>query len=162
MTQLNKLSGPRKVYQAKDKGYFNVKGYPVSRDQATALLNKNGRWAEEVTLAVGAQVMLVTNWKDTGLVNGSTGRVMGFVNVAEATKMGAYVFSDARGVREGSGGCQPKPAADEYWPLVQFAEHRAHSNLPKLVMVPQMTLTVDNADGRLEASRTQVPLILAW
>lgn len=148
-----------KTYDAKDRTYPDRKGYFISLEKAKQKLNDRGSFPQHLHLAVGAQVMLVQNWKDTGLVNGSTGRVMGFANVAEASMQGAYVYTDTRDNREGS----PPPAAStDRWPLVQFKEHRSHSHLPRLVLVPEMTLTLDNADGDPEASRTQIPLILAW
>lgn len=55
-----------------------------------------------------------------------------------------------------SGLVEKKTMPSEAWPIVQFTK----GNVRKLL--PPMEFTVENTGGRLEATRSQVPLILAW
>ncbi|GMK58364.1 hypothetical protein CspeluHIS016_0503960 [Cutaneotrichosporon spelunceum] len=47
------------------------------------------------------------------------------------------------------------------WPVVRFKPHRKGARWPD-ILVPPMTVSVEDANQQVEASRTQVPLILAW
>jgi hypothetical protein len=47
------------------------------------------------------------------------------------------------------------------WPVVRFKPHRNSEPWPD-ILVPQMTVTVENANQEVQASRQQIPLILAW
>ena len=58
--RLNALTGPLKQYHAKDTGGTNSRGFPVSVDEATRLLDRNTLWPKELKVKVGAMVMLVT------------------------------------------------------------------------------------------------------
>lgn len=176
--ELEQLGGATHIFHAIDKGHRRPNGMLISDLQATKMLNQRGRWTAELPLAVGAQVMLVTNWKDTGFVNGSTGRVTDFVTVKQATQMGAFIHTDTREAVEKSNGryferahlgqdgvedpAQATAEDTELWPLVEFKVHGSTTNATRLAMVPRMTLTLEGPDGNLEATREQVPLILAW
>ena len=49
------------------------------------------------------------------------------------------------------------------WPVVKFIPAKHASRLPpKQVLIPQMGVDCMNAMGTPEATRLQVPLILAW
>lgn len=48
------------------------------------------------------------------------------------------------------------------WPVVKFKSHRNSPLRYPEILVPLMTVTVENANQETEASRLQVPLILAW
>ncbi|KAJ6501688.1 hypothetical protein C8R47DRAFT_237948 [Mycena vitilis] len=95
--------------------------------------------------------MLVKNLVQGRLVNGSVGQVIGFSTSSEAIKQHLEVAKSEETV-------QPNPdlaGSTRRWPVVRFTHGE------ELVMVPQ-EFTINNADGGMEASREQVPLILAW
>ena len=84
MNHLRKLTGDRKTYLATT--IFNplTQTQGLTKDspeviQAVQSLDKVAAYSPELTLAVGAQVMLLTNMNPgAGLVNGSRGVVIGF------------------------------------------------------------------------------------
>jgi ATP-dependent DNA helicase PIF1 len=84
MNHLRKLTGDRKTYTAST--IFNplTQTQGLTKDspevvQAVQGLDKVAAYSTELTLAVGAQVMLLTNMNPAaGLVNGSRGVVIGF------------------------------------------------------------------------------------
>lgn len=49
------------------------------------------------------------------------------------------------------------------WPVVDFVP-TSHTSDPQSIrnLIPEMTASVDNAYDKPEATRNQVPLILAW
>lgn len=49
-----------------------------------------------------------------------------------------------------------EPALPGTWPVVEFTKGG------QKMLLPPMDFTVDNANGKVEARRTQIPLILAW
>ena len=93
-------------------------------------------------LRVGAQVMLVKNVPDEGLVNGTVGRVVGF----------------HPGRASGPG------TVNECYPYVKFPARGVNNKWPEVtrLMTPLSWEKRDTFDGPLVASRKQVPLILAW
>ena len=104
---------------------------------------------KQLSLRVGAQVMLLKNLDQTNrLVNGTRGVVVGFEPAAQAERMRR-------------GGCPPANA-----PMLPRVAFHADTTVPgdegwvsKLVLPEDFT--VDEA-GRTIASRTQLPLKLAW
>jgi len=84
LTHLRKLPGDRTTYSAKT--IFNplahTQGLTTSSPevaQAVQNFDKVAAYSQELTLAVGAQVMLLTNMNQSaGLVNGSRGVIVGF------------------------------------------------------------------------------------
>lgn len=75
------------------------------------ILDNNASYSPELTLAVGAQVMLITNLNpEAGLVNGSRGVVVGFRRQEAEADAGA----------EGKASAPAKRQTDELLPLVQF------------------------------------------
>lgn len=156
------LPGESHTFKAIDIAGKNSNGYDVTEEQATRTLNNSTRWPEEVTLKVGAQVMLVhvsfamrypadeQNWTQ-GLVNGSTGKVIKFSTQAEFDggggdrdeEMEEYRYDDKR-----------------LYPVIDFEGRNGLKHPP--VLVPIMDISVENAAGKMEAKRLQIPLILAW
>lgn len=57
----------------------------------------------------------------------------------------------------------PAPARDKLFPIIEFVPGKyAQSPTPKKVLIPPMLLEMKNAENGMEASRQQIPLILAW
>ena len=128
-----------------------------------------------VYLKKGAQVMLIKNM-DTTLVNGSIGQVIDFMD--ESTYEEKYGVDDdvtltdfadrklaqaerAPGAsRSKQSERKSSPTRDEVlWPLVRFpVGHGARRDF----LVRPETWTNEDQNGEVIASRTQIPLILAW
>ncbi|KAI0047663.1 hypothetical protein FA95DRAFT_1204693 [Auriscalpium vulgare] len=98
--------------------------------------------------------MLIKNLEQGILVNGSTGKVLGFSSYAEATRDHTAI---ANAVTDGERKEVPEHVRKSAckWPLVRFTNGR------ELLCIPQ-EFTVNNGEGETEAARLQVPLILAW
>jgi len=81
-TQLQKCEGDDKVFRARtNKTQRYLLGHSVQQvtDYAIEKMDKSGAYVPELTLRVGAQVMLLTNkFMEQGLVNGSRGIVESF------------------------------------------------------------------------------------
>ncbi|WWC65515.1 uncharacterized protein I303_108133 [Kwoniella dejecticola CBS 10117] len=149
--RLEALDSPSQEYVAYDVPGITSQGYALDSIRATDSLNRNTIWPQKLALKVGALVMLVT---DGVLVNGSTGVVVDFMTISEALSANIHPVS-------GSFGSSPDPKV--FWPVVEFVPSRfATGRVAKRVLVPQMAVDVLNASGRPEATRHQIPLILAW
>lgn len=59
-TRLAALDTPLQQYVSSDIPGTNSKGYNITEDQATEVLNRNTIWPQELSVKVGAMVMLVT------------------------------------------------------------------------------------------------------
>ena len=98
MNHLRKLTGDRKTYLATT--IFNplTQTQGLTKDspeviQAVQSLDKVAAYSPELTLAVGAQVMLLTNMNPgAGLVNGSRGVVIGFERPPSKEEDKAFVL----------------------------------------------------------------------
>ncbi|KAJ4476618.1 P-loop containing nucleoside triphosphate hydrolase protein [Lentinula aciculospora] len=144
----------------------------------TALLLNEQRALEEITLKVGAQVMLITNVIQGCLVNGSIGKVIGFMTTHQALEEhiklvemkrtgGTQKTSDNHvptkrpriGFENREPEFEPMNNAEftkhEKWPLVKFT-----SGL--LLLCSPENFCVEGFLGNVEAKRVQVPLLLAW
>ncbi|WWD16729.1 hypothetical protein CI109_101160 [Kwoniella shandongensis] len=152
--RLAALKTPIQIFLAWDVPGITSSGYALDQPQATASLDRNTIWPKELELKVGALVMLVTNMQDGVLVNGSTGVVVDFMTIADAMAEGVSLPAAAFG-----GAPDPNTA----WPVVEFTPSKhASGKQSKRVIIPQMSVDVLNALGKPEATRHQVPLILAW
>ncbi|WWC93163.1 uncharacterized protein L201_008131 [Kwoniella dendrophila CBS 6074] len=152
--RLRALDTPSNIFAAFDVPGITSRGYALDSSQATESLNKNTIWPEELELKAGALVMLVTNMQDGILVNGSTGTVVDFLTISEAMANNIHPVS-------GNFGYAPDPKVR--WPVVEFIPSKwASGQVAKRVVVPQMSVDVLNAQGKPEATRHQIPLILAW
>ncbi|OCF40183.1 hypothetical protein I317_06007 [Kwoniella heveanensis CBS 569] len=152
--RLSALKTPLQEFRSWDVGGLNSSGIMLDQQQATDCLNRNTIWPEELPLKIGALVMLVTNTGDGVLVNGSTGIVVDFLTISEAAEHGISPPACSFGAAP-----DPKIA----WPVVEFVPAKyASGRQPKKVIVPMMTVDVLNASGQAEATRMQIPLILAW
>jgi ATP-dependent DNA helicase PIF1 len=87
-SNLKALAGPRYTYKAETVKLpiEAMRNFDVNSEEARNFitrLDRDGQYMPELTLAVGAQVMLLTNMDfDLGLVNGSRGVVTGFTEDA--------------------------------------------------------------------------------
>ncbi|CAK3864288.1 ATP-dependent DNA helicase PIF1 [Lecanosticta acicola] len=154
------LQGDTLPFPARDGGSITDK---AMRDK----LLSNCLAPELITLKKGAQVMLIKNIDET-LVNGSLGRVIGFM---DERKFDSYnnneaAFSQSPGgtiESEEGGGSKLRLMAgvstSMQWPLVRFAI--ADGTWRDLLCEPE-TWKVELPNGEVQASRVQVPLILAW
>jgi ATP-dependent DNA helicase PIF1 len=94
--------------------------------------------------------------QDDTLVNGSTGIIVDFMTLPQAAQKG-NVYLPARAAFG-----NPNPAVE--WPIVEFVppKHAGVKRDVSRVLIPQMCVDVMNANGTEEASRYQVPLIVAF
>jgi ATP-dependent DNA helicase PIF1 len=163
--RLVNLQGNVEVFEARDGGTI------VDKSQRDKLLS-NCMAPETITLKKGAQVMLIKNI-DESLVNGSIGRVIGFMDEGEFDRycINEEAYSQAT---DGVLGTQaPAMTKEEMarkrltdnlttqrkFPLVRFAI--ADGTSRDLLCQPE-SWKVELPNGEVQASRSQVPLILAW
>ncbi|SMR46422.1 unnamed protein product [Zymoseptoria tritici ST99CH_1A5] len=164
--RLHLLQGNMFPFPAKDGGSITDKG---QRDRLLA----NCLAPELITLKKGAQVMLIKNIDET-LVNGSLGRVIGFMDERQFDSYnnnedafmqspGGTVQSTTDAAAGGEAGDRPRMmegiTTSRKWPLVRFAI--ADGTWRDLLCQPE-TWKVELPNGEVQASRAQVPLILAW
>lgn len=163
--RLRVLPGKSYRFEAYDSGD------PAMRER----LLQNMMAPKVIDLKKGAQVMLIKNMDET-LVNGSLGTVMGFMSEStfELTG-GAHDLDDAHSGDEidpkvkqrikafakdldasasGSGAGEGRE-----FPLVKF--HAVDGSERVLLCIPE-EWKVELPTGEVQASRTQLPLILAW
>ena len=176
-TRLGNLLGRTYVFEARDGGA--ITDVP-QRDK----LLQNCMAAQTIVLKKGCQVMLVKNVDET-LVNGSIGRVMGFMDEA---KFDSYIQRDREEAdlnEDGTFSSQTEagkfhdgvPLADSmaakkkisvtsaletssrHWPVVRFIV--ADGTTRDFLCMPE-SYKIELPNGEVQASRQQIPLILAW
>lgn len=106
---------------------------------------------QTIDLKIHSQVMLIKNVDDS-LVNGSLGRVVGFMS--ESSFRISCESDDGKEKTDGGG-----TDTARRWPLVQFALIDGTSR--QLLCQPEIW-KVELPNGEVQAERSQVPLILAW
>ena len=159
--KMQHLTGCEEIFFARDGGSIQDK---AQRDK----LLQNCMAAEEVRLKVGAQVMLIKNIDDT-LVNGSLGYVRDFVS--EEMYASHYDRDDGDEASEGffdasttiEKKLKPKfnsaVTTGQKYPLIRFTlADGTHREL----LCHRETWKIELPNGEVQASRSQVPLILAW
>ncbi|OAA60504.1 mitochondrial DNA helicase [Niveomyces insectorum RCEF 264] len=154
--RLRALPGKSYRYEALDTGEPNL------RDK----LLQNMMAPKTLELRVGAQVMLIKNMDET-LVNGSLGTVAKFMTESEYELAGgdaADMFTDPDAKKRTkiltsylSGGGAASDA--RAYPFVQF---HAVDGSQRGILVRQEDWKVELPTGEVQASRQQIPLILAW
>jgi len=161
-TRLHMLQGQSYTFDARDGGAI------VDKLQRDKLLS-NCMAPELTTLKKGAQVMLIKN-VDESLVNGSIGRVLGFMS---EEKFDSYSENDSNPLTSSGGINNDVPLAvlaeqkarnrvistTREFPVVRFVI--ADGTSRDLLCQPE-TWKVELPNGEVQASRSQVPLILAW
>lgn len=157
-TRLRNLPGKAKRYDAHETGD------PQLREKLLA----NVMAPKSIELKVGAQVMLVKNMDET-LVNGSLGRVRGFMTESMFELKNDTAFgTDDEGAPDAKVQNRIKAftreleesrtGATEY-PVVEFS---ASDGTHRTILCIGEEYKVENAAGEVQACRRQIPLILAW
>ncbi len=164
--RLRNLQGQEFVFEARDGGAI------VDKAQRDKLL-QNCMAPESITLKKGAQVMLIKN-VDESLVNGSLGKVIGFM---DEKKFDSYQEAEENlpsstngflptqaGASKGLENGAQKRLIDSFstvrqWPVVRFMI--ADGTSRDLLCQPE-AWKVELPNGEVQASRNQIPLILAW
>jgi ATP-dependent DNA helicase PIF1 len=127
----------------------------------------------KITLKKGAQVMLIKNIDD-GLVNGSVGKVIGFMDektyeyykeddkdfatFEDTVASGEMIEGKASIIKAMANRDMPGSTAMK-WPLVRFKMSDGSS---RDLLCIREAWKVELPNGEVQASRNQVPLILAW
>ena len=91
MSHLHKLTTERRVFKATTifLPTASTQGFTESHPmvlKGVAKVDNDAPYSPDLTLAVGAQVMLLKNMQDLGLVNGSRGVVTGYASVVKDPK----------------------------------------------------------------------------
>lgn len=167
-SKMRLLTGRSETYHAEDSGTIIEKSH---RDK----LLSNCMAPISIELKINSQVMLIKNIDD-GLVNGSLGRIVGFMNEKtfdlaqdDPEAWNAALKCDEEGeeipsrshkrlqelVRPGAEG----KSTAKLWPLVEFVLPDGTSR--QLLVQPEQW-KVELPSGEVQACRTQIPLILAW
>ncbi|KKY17147.1 putative mitochondrial dna helicase [Diplodia seriata] len=162
------LHGDVRTYEAKDGGTIQDK---TQRDRILA----NCMAPEAIQLKKGAQVMLIKNMDET-LVNGSLGKVIGFMNEA---MFDSYQQNEEQYLGASSTANNPDDPEEQ-----MLLEQRRRAKITDLLnansqLYPVVRFTLPDGtlrdllcqreswknelpNGEVVASRSQVPLILAW
>ena len=164
--RMRNLDGKSWEYRADDGG--SIQDH-TARDK----LLSNCMAPPLITLKKGAQVMLIKNIDET-LVNGSVGKVVAFMDektfdiyhedeegfqAVETMDLQDEKMTQSRQKlkalinKDGPGDTSQK------WPLVRFALADGSS---RDLLVQKEPWTIELPNGEVQASRSQIPLILAW
>lgn len=160
-TRMSLLHGKSQVYEARDGGTVVDK---VGRDRLLASCIA----PERLELKKGAQVMLIKNIDDT-LVNGSLGKIVGFMTEAqfelnrnsiesESLNGGNEEDLERNTIRNGIN-ASLLSSTGQLWPKVRFA---IADGTTRDILLERESWKVELPNGEIQASRSQVPLILAW
>jgi len=169
-SRMNQLVGDVKTFEARDGGTI------VDKAQRDKIL-QNCMAPETIRLKKGAQVMLIKNIDET-LVNGSIGRVIGFMSEATfdsyETNEDEFLATQG-GTLADNGEDDPlisrksKAAArimenlagstTQIYPVVRFM---LADGSTRDLLCQREQWKVELPNGEIQASRNQIPLILAW
>jgi ATP-dependent DNA helicase PIF1 len=156
------LNGEERIYEAKDGGTITDLGIRKK-------LLGNCMAPEAIALKKGCQVMLIKNMDET-LVNGSLGRVTGFMSEStfeyyqdheeEFHQLNAAADDDLNPVQKRMRAKLGDIASTApTYPVVRFA---IADGTTRDLLCHRETWKVELPNGEVQASRSQVPLILAW
>ncbi|CAI6332698.1 unnamed protein product [Periconia digitata] len=159
--RMNQLSGQVYTFHSRDGGSI------TNKEQRDRLL-QNCMVPETIFLKKGAQVMLVKNMDDT-LVNGSLGKVFSFMTESQFNnyKENEDAFLEGRGGINAS--AAPTAASikeqvlgfstQQIYPVVRFA---IADGTTRDIFLKRESWKIELPNGEVQASREQIPLILAW
>ncbi|GAB7345581.1 hypothetical protein MBLNU457_3884t2 [Dothideomycetes sp. NU457] len=164
-SRMDMLVGDTKTFEARDGGTIVDK---AMRDKLLA----NCMAPEFITLKKGAQVMLIKNI-DESLVNGSVGKVIGFMSEQTFDKYSSNedIGGSVEAVAEEDDVVSKKLKAagrimdnllgstTMLYPVVRFT---LADNTTRDLLCQRESWKVELPNGEVQASRSQVPLILAW
>jgi ATP-dependent DNA helicase PIF1 len=157
--RMQQLHGDIITFEARDGGSVTDKTY---RDK----MLQNCMAPEAVHLKKGAQVMLIKNMDET-LVNGSLGKVTGFMT----EQMFVLYKENEEAFLDGGTGPTEKEMRDQQaksllgvntqqlYPVVRFA---IADGTTRDLLCKRESWKVELPNGEVQASREQIPLILAW
>ena len=163
---MRNLSGKGFEFKAVDGGSI------VDHAQRDKLL-ANCMAPASISLKKGAQVMLIKNIDDT-LVNGSVGKVVAFMDektfdiyhededefqAAETMELNDEEMTASRKKLKAMIDKDLPGSTSQKWPLVRFAIADGSS---RDLLCQQESWKIELPTGEVQASRMQVPLILAW
>jgi len=115
----------------------------------------------ENTLCAARVLIIRQNAEQGVLVNGSVGKVTDFLTCREAKQKHNIEVALSPRDREENPRTGEVRIADHLWdnpikwPVVDFLSGQKR-------LIPPHEFTIENADGIMQALRSQVPLILAW
>ncbi|USP78436.1 mitochondrial dna helicase [Curvularia clavata] len=156
-TRMQQLHGNTFTFEARDGGTI------TNKEQRDRLL-QSCMVPEQIHLKKGAQVMLVKNMDET-LVNGSLGKITGF--------MTEQMFNLYREDEDAFLANGPSDAAlktemakstlglntNQIYPVVRFA---IADGTTRDLLCKREDWKIELPNGEVQASRSQIPLILAW
>jgi ATP-dependent DNA helicase PIF1 len=156
--RLKNLPGETRIFEARDGGKVTDKQF---RDKLLA----NVMAPQSISLKKGAQVMLIKNFDET-LVNGSLGKVVGFMSESQ---FDSYQESESYMATQGGGMFEPQEekvtvdlpgtGAAQRLPVVRFA---IADGTTRDLLCRREQWSIEQPNGEVQASRSQIPLILAW
>lgn len=162
--RMQNLGGKSWEFRAEDSGSITDL---TQRDK----LLQNCMAAPLITLKKGAQVMLIKNIDDQ-LVNGSVGKVLAFMDEktfdlyhSDEDMFHALVSEDNEELSESRMKIKQmmnkNPVGDTslIWPLVRFA---LPDGTTREMLCQHESWKIELPNGEVQASRTQIPLMLAW
>jgi ATP-dependent DNA helicase PIF1 len=161
INELLKLPGQSTEFNADTHYYINMRrAYPheeESNEYYKFLLNamknslEHSHASELLELKIGAQVMLLRNFPDCSLVNGSRGTVVRFKKIEDVQALSANDQWKRSELKEFTQWFQDHP----YLPVVRFRCGREE------LIEPTVFEALGPSDGSF-AKRCQLPLSLAW
>ncbi|KAF7356304.1 ATP-dependent DNA helicase PIF1 [Mycena venus] len=153
--RMSRLNTPPQTFKAVDGGTIQD---PGQRDKMLS----NFMCTELLTLRQDAQVMLIKNLDDT-LVNGSMGRVVRFCDPTtygtDRDVEGSEGQVETLASTSSTAKKPPSAAPGMQYPVVEFS--LPNGGKRTLLITPD-SFKVELPTGEVQASRTQLPLILAW
>ena len=165
--RMSQLVGDTKVFEARDGGTIVDK---AQRDKIV----QNCMAPETITLKKGAQVMLIKNVDET-LVNGSIGSIIGFMSELTfdsyqanedeylSTQGGSLADLDPAKAQKNKAAARIMEnmagSTTQIYPVVRFI---LADGTTRDMLCQREVWKVELPNGEVQASRTQIPLILAW
>lgn len=155
--RLHTLPGKVFTFRAMDSYGRDINDSPIEPHIGGQLLERLVV-AKVVTLKVGAQVMLLRNQPEGGLVNGSLGKVIEFITIREARDRFLSIADMSKRetpVKQLTTDTMHEFCKDDAFPLIKFTNE-------KLLLCAPTDFTVENIKGGVEARRIQIPLALSY